>query len=217
MGNNHGMGTTFYFIGMIYYYTGNYDKALNYFNRALKIFKKLGEKGYSLFFGVLYYSKGEYDNALAIYIPALKLAEELGDKNSKGGVLWLIGMVYLETGEYNKAKEYLDKSLAINKEIDRGAASLLRRTIYVFLSYKKLGKEYDEKKIIALIKEVKHKENIEYYFNYHIYQLLEDTFYLETAYNQIQELADNLEPDVAAKFLSYPIPAAIVEEWEKVK
>ena len=35
--------------------------------------------------------------------------------------------------------------------------------------------------------------------------------------NQLQELADNLEPDVAAKFLSYPIPKAIVEEWEKVK
>ena len=28
---------------------------------------------------------------------------------------------------------------------------------------------------------------------------------------------DNLEPDVAAKFLSYPIPKAIVEEWAKVK
>ena len=29
--------------------------------------------------------------------------------------------------------------------------------------------------------------------------------------------ADNLEPDVKAIFLSYPIPKAIVEEWEKVK
>ena len=35
--------------------------------------------------------------------------------------------------------------------------------------------------------------------------------------NQVQDLADNLEPDVAAKFLSYPIPSAILEEWEKVK
>ena len=50
-----------------------------------------------------------------------------------------------------------------------------------------------------------------------LYQLLDDKFYLETAYNQVQEKADNLEPDVAAKFLSYPIPKAIVEEWEKVK
>ena len=28
---------------------------------------------------------------------------------------------------------------------------------------------------------------------------------------------ETLEPDVAAKFLRYPIPKAIVEEWEKVK
>ena len=35
--------------------------------------------------------------------------------------------------------------------------------------------------------------------------------------NQIQEEIDDLEPDVKAKFLSYPIPKAIVEEWEKVK
>ena len=31
-----------------------------------------------------------------------------------------------------------------------------------------------------------------------------------------RKLADNLEPDVAAKFLSYPIPKAIGEVWEKV-
>ena len=60
-------------------------------------------------------------------------------------------------------------------------------------------------------------ENIEFEINLRLYELLEDKSYLETAYNQIQEKADNLEPDVAAKFLSYPIPKAIVEEWEKVK
>ena len=53
--------------------------------------------------------------------------------------------------------------------------------------------------------------------NFNLFYLLEDTTYLETAYNQIQEKTANLEPDVAAKFLSYPIPKAIVEEWEKVK
>ena len=53
--------------------------------------------------------------------------------------------------------------------------------------------------------------------NYRLYELLEETSYLKTAYSQVQELAENLEPDVKAKFLSYPIPKAIVEEWEKVK
>ena len=30
-------------------------------------------------------------------------------------------------------------------------------------------------------------------------------------------MADNLEPDAKANFLSYPIPKAIVEESEKIK
>ena len=63
---------------------------------------------------------------------------------------------------------------------------------------------------------IKDAENIGVDLNYRLYELLEDTSYLETAYNQVQETADNLEPDVAAKFLSYPIPKAIVEEWEKL-
>ena len=67
---------------------------------------------------------------------------------------------------------------------------------------------------------MKENENVRaswFQLNHLLYQLLEDKFYLETAYNEVQEKADNLEPDVAAKFLSYPIPKAIVEEWEKVK
>ena len=35
--------------------------------------------------------------------------------------------------------------------------------------------------------------------------------------NQVQEKASAMEEELAAKFLSYPIPKAIVEEWEKVK
>ncbi|MDP7028479.1 MAG: hypothetical protein QF380_08760, partial [Candidatus Marinimicrobia bacterium] len=70
------------------------------------------------------------------------------------------------------------------------------------------------KEIHKLIKEA---ENIEFDLNLRLYELLEDISYLETAYNQVQEKADNLEPDIAAKFLSYPIPKAIVEEWEKLK
>ena len=53
--------------------------------------------------------------------------------------------------------------------------------------------------------------------NFRLYELLEDNSYLETAYNQVQEKAPAMEEELKAKFLSYPIPAAIVEEWEKVK
>ena len=85
----------------------------------------------------------------------------------------------------------------------------------LILSYNNLEIEYDENGIHSLLKET---ENSSYYFlNYALFQLIEDTTYLETAYNQVKEKPDNLEPDVTSKFLSYPIPKAIVEEWEKVK
>ena len=100
------------------------------------------------------------------------------------------------------------------KEIERGSKVLLNHTLALFKCYKKIGKKYDDAEIHNLIKET---DNIEFASNIALFQLLEDTSYLETAYNQIQQMADNLEPDVAAKFLSYPIPKAIVEEWEKVK
>ncbi|MBC8255968.1 MAG: hypothetical protein H8E85_01500, partial [Candidatus Marinimicrobia bacterium] len=76
-----------------------------------------------------------------------------------------------------------------------------------------LGKDYDEKEIHTLIKAA---ENIEFDLNFKLYQLLEEKLYLETAYNQVQEKASAMENDVAAKFLSYPIPKAIVEEWNKI-
>jgi len=131
-----------------------------------------------------------------------------------GYSLYSIGGVHADKGDFKMAEEHLEKSLAIQKEIGLGADVIIWSTTYLYLTYKHLGKDYDVKEIHALIKAA---ENIELDLNYYLYQLLEDTSYLETAYNQVQEKTDNLEPDVAAKFLELKIPKAIVEEWEKVK
>ena len=117
-------------------------------------------------------------------------------------------------GDYNKTVEYLEKSLALKKEIGLGTFDLIVTTTYLYLTYKQLSKEYDEKEIHVPIKDA---ENIEFELNLRLYELLEDKSYLETAYNQVQEKADNLEPDFKLKFLELKIPKAIVEEWEKVK
>ena len=58
--------------------------------------------------------------------------------------------------------------------------------------------------------------NIEYETNMGLYQLLEDKSYLETAYKQIQEKADAMEEKLKVKFLNYPIPKQIIEEYNKV-
>jgi hypothetical protein len=84
--------------------------------------------------------------------------------------------------------------------------------IYLYLTYKHLDKEYDVKEINNLIKEA---ENIEFEPNLRLYELLEENSYFETAYNQIQELADAMADDLKENFLNYPIPKNIVEEWKK--
>ena len=117
-------------------------------------------------------------------------------------------------GDYGTSLEYLEKSLNIQIELGDEFSIIHETTLYIYLAYKHLGKNYDVNEIHTIIKEFKH---ITHEINYSLYQLLEDKAYLETAYKQIQEKASAMEAELAKKFLSYPIPKAIVEEWEKVK
>ena len=159
--------------------------------------------------GLLYVNKGDYDKALDCYGRSLAIQGELDDKQGIGRNLCNIGIMHADKGDYNKAAEYLEKSLAIQKEI--GFKELeLETTTYLYLSYKYLGKDYDLNEIRRLIKDA---ENIEFEVNFRIYELLDDTTYLETAYKQVQDKASEMEE--AKKYLSYPISKAIVEAWEK--
>ncbi|RMZ49046.1 tetratricopeptide repeat protein [Candidatus Marinimicrobia bacterium PRS2] len=217
LGDKPGMGSSLNSIGAVYNNKGEYDIALGYYERSLAIAEELGDKHGMVAslnnIGLAYHDKGDYETALDYLERSLTIAEELGEKRGMGNSLNNIGLVYSNKGDYKKAEEYLEKSLALQKEIGLKGFEL-ETTTYLYLTYKHLGKEYDVNEIHSHVKEA---ENIEFELNYAIYQLLEDKSHLETAYNQIQEKTDNLEPDVKAKFLELPIPKAIVEEWEKVK
>ena len=114
--------------------------------------------------------------------------------------------------QYTKAIEYFDKSAIMQMELD--STITLETLSHLFLSKKILGKEYNVEEIHTLIKE---QEEIDDYINFALFKLLDEPSYLKTAHNQVQEKASAMEYKLAAKFLSYPIPKAIVEEWEKVK
>ena len=87
--------------------------------------------------------------------------------------------------EYVKAVESLEKSLAIQKEIGMKIIELLTTT-YLYLSYKHLGRDYDEQDIHSLIKD---GEYIYDEVNLRLYQLLDDTSYLKKAYTQVKKIA----------------------------
>jgi len=203
-------------IGLVHYKKGDYEKALDYYGRSLAIREEIGDKhgmGTSLKnIGSVHSDKGDYGRALDYYGRSLAINEAIGDKHGMGYSLNSIGSVHSNKGDFKKAEDCLEKSLSIQKEIGLGGELPLWTNIFLYLTYKQLGKAYDVKEIHTLIKDA---ENIEFELNLRLYELLEDISYLKTAYNQVQEKASAM--DDGAKYLSYPIPKAIVEEWEKVK
>ena len=129
------------------------------------------------------------------------------------------GSILYNKGKYENAINVLETSLTIEENISKYFEIEVKA--YHYLANKHLGKDYDQKEIYSLIKDIEDirpkLSNVRSGLNLRLYELLEDKQYLETGYNQIQEKASAMEEELAAKFLSYPIPKAIVEEWEKVK
>jgi len=204
-----------YGLGEVYLKKVEYDKAMEYFTRSHELTKELELEvdlryTYSQLAKV-YINFGQYEMALANYMSALNIYEKLGDKYWVGWFLSEIGIVYVNIGDYKKAEEYLEQSLALSTEFVINTEDLLWATTHLYLTYKHLGKAYDVKEIHSLIKETK---NIDFRNNQKLYELLEDKSYLETAYNQVQEKA--LVINDKSKFLNYPLPKAIIEEYNKV-
>ena len=217
LGDKTGMGNSLGNIGIVHMNKGDYDRALDYYGRSNAIKEELGDKtgmGTSWAnIGLVHNTRGDYDKALDYYTRSLTIQEELGDKRVMGIILSNIGIAHANRGDSGKALEHLEKSLTIQKEIGLGANYLIWVTLYLYLTYKQLAKDYDINEIHNLIKEA---SNIQFVLNLGLYQLLEESSYLENAYNQLQEKASSMEKELAEKFLSYPIPKAIAKEWEKL-
>ncbi|MBC7864152.1 MAG: tetratricopeptide repeat protein [Bacteroidia bacterium] len=109
---------------------GDYEPALAYFFRALKIDEELKYKrGIAARFGnigLVYYDKGEYPKALDYYFKAMKMGEEMGDKNRVSIQLGNIGIVYHDQGDLKKALEYYFKALRLGEELGNKKGVALR-------------------------------------------------------------------------------------------
>ncbi len=108
-------------LGTIVYKLGEWDKALEYYEKDLKIFEKLGDvQGMAQTYGnlgLVYDSKGEWDKALEYYEKSLKIKEKLGDVQGMAQTYNNLGLVYHRKGEWDKALEYYEKSLKISEKL----------------------------------------------------------------------------------------------------
>ncbi len=105
-------------IGVVYYNHSDYDKTIEYWQKALKTNTEIGnKKGIAANIGIVYYDQSNYPKALEYYQKALKIKEEIGDKKGTASNLGNIGLIYSYQSNYSKALEYYQKALKINEEI----------------------------------------------------------------------------------------------------
>ena len=134
-------------IGLVYSDKGDYDKALEFLNKAMTIRKaKLGEEHTDVAtsynnIGVVYYNKEDYDKALEYYNKALTIwKSKLGEEHTDVATFYNnIGLVYSDKGDYDKALEYYNKALTIWK------SKLGEEHINVARSYNNIGSVYHDK------------------------------------------------------------------------
>jgi adenylate cyclase len=144
------------FQGILYYSKGNYPKALEYWNRSLKVYEEVGDKkGISTTvsnIGNRYGSQGNYTKALEYYFRSFKIFEDIGDKSGMAKTLGNIGAIYGNQENYHKALEYSNRALTLFEEIGekQGIASMLLNIggVYEMQSNHSKALEYYNRSII---------------------------------------------------------------------
>ena len=106
--------------GKSFYEKNDYDLALSYYRKSLKINEEIGDKrrianSYNNI-GLIYRKQGNYEKALEYFLKSLAIKKELGDKKGMGASYNTIGVIYQEKGNYDKAISYYKKSLKIKEE-----------------------------------------------------------------------------------------------------
>ena len=219
MGNKSALVGSLSNLGVLYQNEkGYYDKAMVYYERSLAISEELGDKdqiGRCLGnIGSMYSDKGDYDKALNYFERSLALSEEMGDKGMMIYNFTQIGLVhYFKKTDFELAAKYMEKSQAIIDEIGTNEEDMIYTKVFLYLTYKQLGKTYDVQEIFELLK---NNQNINFPLNYGLYELLEDKSYLEKAYDQIQVLVETMEDELKEEFFNYPIQKKIIDEYKKV-
>ncbi len=171
------IGTLTVNLGELFFSKGDYKKALLYFERSLKAYRKVnsGNIPYTLInIGKIYAREKYYQNAFKYMEEALAIAEQNNSKLEIGQALLAIANTYLQKGDTQNALKYYTRSEQITSEI---GAMYERRE-----SYDGLARTYAKRSD---------------YNNAYRYQLkesqLKDTLFSETSQLQLNNLQKQFE------------------------
>ncbi|MFM6738492.1 MAG: tetratricopeptide repeat protein, partial [Microcystis panniformis] len=199
-------------LGNVYYSLGEYQKAIEFYQQSLAIFREIGDRGGEAKsygnLGNAYGSLGEYQKAIEFNQQSLAIEREIGDRGGEAKSYNNLGNVYYSLGEYQKAIEFHQQSLAILREIGdrRGEAN----------AWFNLGVTYDKLKRISEAKEA-------FLQSRELYQALGLAADVQKCDDKIRQLETRKYPLIVAFFLGvvkFPlvlIGGIIVALWRLLK
>jgi len=129
--------------GVAMYYKSNYEKALDYHNRSMKIKAELDNiQGVATSLnniGMVYELQSDYEKAMDYYNQSLEMATQIESKRAMANALNNMAIVFKFQGEYTEALKYYTRSLNLKEEdgYKRGMVSSLSNigTVYYDQGY----------------------------------------------------------------------------------
>lgn len=108
-------------LGVINKSLGNYDKAMEFYMKGLKISEDIkNRKGASISYiniGEINRIQGNYEKAIEFYLMSLKISKDIGDSNGIASIYNNIAIIHDNRGNYVKAMEFYLMSLKIREYI----------------------------------------------------------------------------------------------------
>lgn len=151
--------------GVIHWYKGNLDRAIEYHQMSLEIMEELGDSlGMANVFnnlGLAYWSKGDLERAVEYHRRSLAINEETGNKRNVAASLNNLGNVYCMKGELDDALEVYQRSLAIKMELKQDIGTTLINIGSVYQLKGELDSAFDYfQRSLVISEEFGNKPNI---------------------------------------------------------
>jgi tetratricopeptide (TPR) repeat protein len=161
IGNEHSEAFALSNLGVTYFYVGESSSAIESLDRAITIFKNLGDDdGVAQVRGDLgnvYYFLGDYPRARELFEQRLAFAEETNDPRHKVGALLSLGLTHSSSGRFRDALETHESALRLSREIGdlRAEGEILANlgNVYAVLGENERGLDTSERRL-AIAREI---------------------------------------------------------------